>query len=147
MTTVYRTQFHGFSGGEQAVVNLALRLALSQMIAVQMGTEGLGFIVLDEVFGSADTERRETIMETLNGLNNCILADNMHYAYRFRDGHAAEHGSGRDRRFYIEGYNVILIPSSVAISLYRLRIVTSVTPDTSATSLWVLRSSHKIDAI
>ena len=59
-----------FSGGEQAVVNLALRLALSQMIAVQMGTEGLGFIVLDEVFGSADTERRETIMETLNGLNN-----------------------------------------------------------------------------
>jgi len=59
-----------FSGGEQAVVNLALRLALSQMIAVQMGTEGLGFIVLDEVFGSADTERRETIMETLSGLKN-----------------------------------------------------------------------------
>jgi exonuclease SbcC len=59
-----------FSGGERAVVNLALRLALSQMIAVQTGTEGLGFIVLDEVFGSADSERRATIMETLNGLKN-----------------------------------------------------------------------------
>ena len=59
-----------FSGGEQAVVNLALRLAMSQMISVQRGTEGLGFIVLDEVFGSADSSRREMIVETLTGIQN-----------------------------------------------------------------------------
>jgi len=59
-----------FSGGEQAVVNLALRLALSRMIAVQRNTDGLGFIILDEVFGSADSQRREMIMETLSGLKS-----------------------------------------------------------------------------
>lgn len=59
-----------FSGGEQSIVNLSLRLALSQMIAVQTEREGLGFIILDEVFGSSDTKRRESVIETLSGLKN-----------------------------------------------------------------------------
>jgi exonuclease SbcC len=59
-----------FSGGEQALVNLALRLALSRMISIQKNTEGFGFIILDEVFGSADAEHRSAIMETLDSLKN-----------------------------------------------------------------------------
>lgn len=59
-----------FSGGEQDVVNLSLRLALSQLISEQAGTQGAGFIILDEVFGSADADRRLSILETLSGLDN-----------------------------------------------------------------------------
>src|SRR5436309_4627232 len=40
-----------------------------------------------------------------------------------------------------------LIPSFSVSSLYRFRIVTSVTPATSATSRWVRRSFAKIDAM
>lgn len=56
-----------FSGGEKDIANLALRLSLSHMVAEQSDT-GTDFIVLDEVFGSADTVRRETIMTTLERL-------------------------------------------------------------------------------
>ena len=45
------------SGGEEDVANLALRLAISQMIAERAG-QPLSLLVLDEVFGSLDEERR-----------------------------------------------------------------------------------------
>ncbi len=45
------------SGGEEDVVNLALRLAISQMIADRAG-QPLSLLVLDEIFGSLDEERR-----------------------------------------------------------------------------------------
>ncbi|MGH7125098.1 MAG: hypothetical protein ACREFI_12050, partial [Stellaceae bacterium] len=45
------------SGGEEDVVNLALRLAISQMIADRAG-QPLSLLVLDEVFGSLDEEHR-----------------------------------------------------------------------------------------
>ncbi|MFZ9690249.1 MAG: AAA family ATPase, partial [Phycisphaerales bacterium] len=47
------------SGGEEDVVNLALRLAISQMIAERAG-QPLSLLVLDEIFGSLDEERRES---------------------------------------------------------------------------------------
>jgi len=57
-----------YSGGEKDMINLAIRLALSQIIAEQSGAGAVGFIILDEVFGSADDNRRETIMVTLESL-------------------------------------------------------------------------------
>ena len=45
------------SGGEEDVANLALRLAISQMIAERAG-QPLSLLVLDEIFGSLDEDRR-----------------------------------------------------------------------------------------
>jgi exonuclease SbcC len=49
------------------VANLALRLAISQMIAERAG-QPLSLLVLDEVFGSLDEERRGAVMDLLRGL-------------------------------------------------------------------------------
>lgn len=53
-----------FSGGEQDLAALCLRLALASTLAHQRGTEH-SFIILDEVFGSQDVGRRKTLMEQL----------------------------------------------------------------------------------
>lgn len=55
------------SGGEEDVVNLALRLAISQMIADRAG-QPLSLLVLDEIFGSLDEVRRAAVVELLRGL-------------------------------------------------------------------------------
>lgn len=55
-----------FSGGEQDLVSLAMRLALANVIKEHNGG-GVEFIILDECLGSQDHQRRETI---LNGLRN-----------------------------------------------------------------------------
>lgn len=55
------------SGGEEDVANLALRLAISQMVAERAG-QPLSLLVLDEVFGSLDEERRAAVMALLRGL-------------------------------------------------------------------------------
>ncbi|NOT08720.1 MAG: SMC family ATPase, partial [Gemmatimonadales bacterium] len=55
------------SGGEEDVVNLALRLAISQMIAQRAG-QPLSLLVLDEVFGSLDEERRGAVLDLLRNL-------------------------------------------------------------------------------
>lgn len=55
------------SGGEEDVVNLALRLAISQMIADRAG-QPLSLLVLDEIFGSLDEERRAAVVELLRQL-------------------------------------------------------------------------------
>jgi exonuclease SbcC len=55
------------SGGEEDMVNLALRLAISQMIAERAG-QPLSLLVLDEVFGSLDEERRLSVVDLLRGL-------------------------------------------------------------------------------
>ena len=55
------------SGGEEDMVNLALRLAISQMIADRAG-QPLSLLVLDEVFGSLDEERRLSVVDLLRGL-------------------------------------------------------------------------------
>jgi len=55
------------SGGEEDVANLALRLAISQMIAERAG-QPLSLLVLDEVFGSLDEERRAAVLDLLRNL-------------------------------------------------------------------------------
>lgn len=56
-----------FSGGEQDLANLCLRIALSRSLSRQRGTEA-GFIILDEVFGSQDLDRRRGLIEHLKAL-------------------------------------------------------------------------------
>jgi DNA repair protein SbcC/Rad50 len=53
-----------FSGGEQDLAALCLRLALARTLAEQRGTEQ-SFVILDEVFGSQDIGRRRMLMEQL----------------------------------------------------------------------------------
>lgn len=55
------------SGGEEDVANLALRLAISQMIAERAG-QPLSLLILDEVFGSLDEERRAAVVGLLRNL-------------------------------------------------------------------------------
>lgn len=65
-----RGQFHTikrFSGGEQDLAALCLRLALSRTLARQRRAEH-GFVILDEVFGSQDPERRRLLLEQLSEL-------------------------------------------------------------------------------
>ncbi len=59
-----------FSGGEADVVHLALRLAVSRLLAQRAGGAELRFLALDEVFGSLDAERRELVAGTLEELTN-----------------------------------------------------------------------------
>jgi exonuclease SbcC len=57
----------GFSGGERDVVALCARLAMSELV----GSAALRpprFLVLDEVFGSLDSERRAQLLSTLGSL-------------------------------------------------------------------------------
>jgi exonuclease SbcC len=55
------------SGGEEDLANLVLRLAISQMIAERAG-QPFSLLVLDEVFGSLDEERRLSVVDLLRGL-------------------------------------------------------------------------------
>jgi exonuclease SbcC len=52
------------SGGEQDLANLCLRLAISELVTESTGI-GATFVVLDEVLGSQDEERRDAIMALL----------------------------------------------------------------------------------
>ena len=56
------------SGGEQDLAALALRLGLAAVVAARHGSPGPGFLVLDEVFGSQDAARRESILSGLRAL-------------------------------------------------------------------------------
>ncbi|MGI8476351.1 MAG: AAA family ATPase [Thermomicrobiales bacterium] len=56
-----------FSGGERDVIALCARLALSRFIGGQAKNPP-GFLVLDEVFGSLDRDRRAQVLETLGSL-------------------------------------------------------------------------------
>lgn len=57
----------GFSGGERDVVSLCARLALSEVVG-SAAVRPPRFLVLDEVFGSLDSERRVHLLETLGAL-------------------------------------------------------------------------------
>lgn len=60
-----------FSGGERDIAALAARIALSQLLAARGGHE-IGFMVLDEVFGSLDTERRTLVLEALAAMGDIV---------------------------------------------------------------------------
>jgi DNA repair protein SbcC/Rad50 len=55
------------SGGEEDVVALALRLSLSELIQERQGRP-LSLLILDEVFGSLDTDRRQAVLDRLTAL-------------------------------------------------------------------------------
>lgn len=56
-----------FSGGEEDLANLCLRIAMSQVIAERSGAE-INFMALDEIFGSQDELRRSNILNAFNKL-------------------------------------------------------------------------------
>jgi len=56
-----------FSGGESDVASLCARVALSRIVASRGGNT-LGFLVLDEVFGSLDAGRRNNVLLALERL-------------------------------------------------------------------------------
>lgn len=58
-----------FSGGEADLANLCLRLAISQVVAERAGSEGFGFLALDEIFGSQDDIRKLSILRALKALS------------------------------------------------------------------------------
>ncbi len=58
-----------FSGGEQDLANLCLRLAIADWVSKERNVD-LGFVILDEVFGSQDEERRQRLLSELRALSN-----------------------------------------------------------------------------
>lgn len=54
------------SGGEKDLAALCLRIAISKRISSLAGRQNMGFLALDEVFGSQDRERREELLLALN---------------------------------------------------------------------------------
>ena len=56
-----------FSGGERDVIALSARLALSRLIGSQAANPP-SFMVLDEVFGSLDRDRRANVLDLLSSL-------------------------------------------------------------------------------
>ena len=58
-----------FSGGEKDLANLCLRLAISMALTESAGLSR-SFVILDEVFGSQDNERKELILKSLANLKN-----------------------------------------------------------------------------
>jgi len=59
-----------FSGGEEDLASLCLRIAISQVIEERSGASSINFIALDEVFGSQDESRRNNILKALNDLSS-----------------------------------------------------------------------------
>jgi exonuclease SbcC len=55
------------SGGEEDVLALALRLAISEMIQEMQGRP-FSLLILDEVFGSLDPDRRQAVLDRLGAL-------------------------------------------------------------------------------
>jgi exonuclease SbcC len=58
-----------YSGGEAFRVNFALRLALSEILAQRKGAR-LQTLVIDEGFGSQDTQGRQRLIEAINLVKN-----------------------------------------------------------------------------
>jgi len=58
-----------FSGGEEDLANLCLRLAISEIVSERADRQ-FNFIILDEIFGSQDSIRRQNIIQALNALSS-----------------------------------------------------------------------------
>ncbi len=56
-----------YSGGEAFRINLAIRIALSRLLARRAGAQ-LNMLVIDEGFGSQDVAARERLVETIAGV-------------------------------------------------------------------------------
>jgi len=58
-----------FSGGEADLANLSLRLAISSIIADRTGASPVNILILDEIFGSQDPNRKRSVMAALSRLS------------------------------------------------------------------------------
>jgi exonuclease SbcC len=58
-----------FSGGEEDLANLCIRLAISEIITERAGSV-FQFIILDEIFGSQDQIRKQNIIKALNSFSS-----------------------------------------------------------------------------
>ena len=58
-----------FSGSETDLANLALRVAISKHLSYMSGTD-IGLLVLDEVLGSLDVERKDLFVRAMGQLSN-----------------------------------------------------------------------------
>ena len=58
-----------FSGGEEDLANLCVRLAISEIITQRAGSM-FNVIILDEIFGSQDTIRKQNIIRALNSFSS-----------------------------------------------------------------------------
>ncbi len=58
-----------FSGGEEDLANLCIRLAISEIITERAGSV-FQFIILDEIFGSQDDIRRQNIIKALSSFSS-----------------------------------------------------------------------------
>jgi len=58
-----------FSGGEEDLANLCIRLAISEIITERAGSV-FQFIILDEIFGSQDYIRKQNIIKALNNYSS-----------------------------------------------------------------------------
>jgi DNA repair protein SbcC/Rad50 len=66
-----------FSGGEQDLAHLAVRLGISRLLATRSGLPEIRFLALDEVFSSLDRDRCAALLgalQSLGGLYSQILA-------------------------------------------------------------------------
>ncbi|MHC1610896.1 MAG: AAA family ATPase [Candidatus Methanospirareceae archaeon] len=61
-------ELNRFSGGEEDLANLSLRLAISAVVTERSAIQ-TNFIILDEIFGSQDAFRKRNIIQALNGLS------------------------------------------------------------------------------
>lgn len=59
-----------FSGGEADLANLSLRLAISRIIADRTGSSPVNLLILDEIFGSQDPNRKRSVVSALSKLSN-----------------------------------------------------------------------------
>lgn len=57
-----------FSGGEVDIINLAVRLAVSELLARARRASRLQFVALDEVLAAQDESRRRNVLHALKGL-------------------------------------------------------------------------------
>jgi DNA repair protein SbcC/Rad50 len=57
-----------FSGGERDAINLAVRMAVSELLARARRSSQLQFVALDEVLASQDESRRRSVLEALKTL-------------------------------------------------------------------------------
>jgi len=57
-----------FSGGEIDLIALSVRLALASVVSERRGGGGVGFLILDECFGSQDVGRQGSVMTVLRSL-------------------------------------------------------------------------------
>jgi len=59
--------YESFSGGESFRINFAIRIALSKLLARRAGAR-LQTLVIDEGFGTQDTQGRERLVEAINSI-------------------------------------------------------------------------------